>query len=99
MRVEWKIEPNSPMPIYAQLVEEVRRSVAAGHLRPDDQLPTVRQLAVDLQINPNTVARAYADLERAGVIATRQGKGTFVLNPEAAGAGVRDEDRLAEVVK
>jgi GntR family transcriptional regulator len=65
-------------PIYAQLERALRAAIAAGRLRPGDQLPTVRQLAVDLQINANTVARVYAELERADVLETRRGVGSFV---------------------
>lgn len=72
------INPKSPLPIYAQLIAQIRRAIRRGDLKPGDQLPTVRQLAVELRINPNTVARAYAELERDGLIATQQGRGTFV---------------------
>ncbi|MEO8946452.1 MAG: GntR family transcriptional regulator [Gemmatimonadaceae bacterium] len=73
-----QIDPNNPAPIYAQLERGVRTAVAAGWLEPGDQLPTVRQLAVMLRINANTVARAYAALEREGVVETQRGVGTFV---------------------
>jgi GntR family transcriptional regulator len=87
------------MPLYAQVTESVRHAVATGRLRPGEQLPTVRQLAVDLRINPNTVARAYTELERDGVICTRQGRGTFVSDaPSQARAGP-DHRRLAEVAR
>jgi GntR family transcriptional regulator len=72
------IDPRDPTPIYAQLERALRASVASGRLRPGDQLPTVRQLAVDLRVNANTVARVYAELERAGVIETQRGVGSFV---------------------
>ena len=66
------------MPLYAQLERTIRFAVATGKLREGDQLPTVRQLAVDLRINANTVAKVYAELERSGVVETRRGVGTFV---------------------
>src|SRR5262247_2299688 len=72
------IDQRDPTPIYAQLERALRAAVATRRLRPGDQLPTVRQLAVELQVNANTVARVYADLERAGVIETRRGVGSFV---------------------
>jgi GntR family transcriptional regulator len=72
------VDPTDATPIYAQLDRGVRAAIAAGRLRTGDQLPTVRQLAVDLQINANTVARVYGELERAGVIETRRGVGSFV---------------------
>ena len=65
-------------PIYTQLERGLRAAMATGRLRPGDQLPTVRQLAVELKINANTVARVYSELERAGAIETRRGVGSFV---------------------
>ncbi len=64
--------------MYSQLIDQVKRSIAVGALAPGERLPTVKQLAVDLTINPNTVARAYRDLERDGVIETSPGRGSFV---------------------
>lgn len=79
------IDPRDPTPIYAQLDRGLRAAIATGRLRIGDQLPTVRQLAVDLQVNANTVARVYSELERAGVIETRRGVGSFVsATPEQA---------------
>jgi GntR family transcriptional regulator len=72
------IDPRDATPIYAQLERGLRAAIATGRLREGDQLPTVRQLAVDLRVNANTVARVYADLERAGVLETRRGVGSFV---------------------
>ena len=72
------LDPRDATPIYAQLERGLRAAIAAGRLRPGDQLPTVRQLAVDLRVNANTVARVYSDLERAGVLETRRGVGSFV---------------------
>lgn len=80
------IDPENPAPIYAQLERAVRTAVAAGWLEPGDQLPTVRQLAVTLKINANTVARAYAALEREGVVESQRGVGTFI-RPHAHGSG------------
>ena len=72
------IDARDRTPIYAQLDRALRAAIATGRLQAGDQLPTVRQLAVDLRINANTVARVYAELERAGVIETRRGIGSFV---------------------
>jgi len=72
------IDPRDPTPIYAQLDRGLRAAIAAGRLHAGDQLPTVRQLAVDLRVNANTVARVYAELERDGVLETRRGVGSFV---------------------
>lgn len=66
------------MPIYRQIQDQIRYGIAAGLLSPGEQLPTVRALAVDLEVNPNTVIKAYTELERQGVLVTEQGSGTFV---------------------
>ena len=79
------IDTRDRTPIYAQLDRGLRAAIATGRLRPGDQLPTVRQLAVELQVNANTVARVYAELERDGVLETRRGVGSFV-NATAVGA-------------
>src|SRR5437868_5388825 len=73
------VDPKDSTPIYAQLERGLRAAIASGRLNPGEQLPTVRQLAVDLRVNANTVARVYADLEKAGVLETRRGVGSFVL--------------------
>ncbi len=72
------IDPSSGLPIYIQIAQQIKTAVAMGRLQPEEPLPSVRQLAVDLAVNPNTVARAYLDLEIEGVIYKRQGAGTFV---------------------
>jgi GntR family transcriptional regulator len=78
MPVDFLIDPKSGVPFYRQILEQVKFGIAGGELEPGDQLPTVRQLAVDLSVNPNTVVRAYRELEIEGVIETHQGSGTFV---------------------
>ncbi len=72
------INPKDGTPLYRQVIEQVKYLVAAGRLRPGDEMPTVRGLAQELLINPNTVARAYRELEQAGVVCTRQGSGTYI---------------------
>lgn len=73
-----EIDPRDPTPLYAQLDRAIRVAIATGRLKPADQLPTVRQLAVDLRVNANTVAKVYLALEREGVVTTKRGVGTFV---------------------
>ncbi len=73
-----RISPTSEKPVYQQIVEQIEMAVAGGKLLPGDRLPPIRDLAVQLRINPNTVARAYRELERAGVIETRGASGSFV---------------------
>ena len=72
------IDTKDPTPLHAQLERGIRVAIATQRLRPGDQLPTVRQLAVDLRVNANTVARVYLALEREGVLVTRRGVGTFI---------------------
>jgi len=76
--MQFQIATSSRVPIYQQLVQQVRAGVARGELAEDERLPSVRQLSRDLVINPNTVARAYTELERDGVLHTRPGLGVFV---------------------
>jgi GntR family transcriptional regulator len=73
-----RIDIKSGVPFYRQIIEQVKFAIARGDLQTGDQLPTVRQLAVDLSINPNTVIRAYRELEIEGILDTHQGSGTFV---------------------
>jgi GntR family transcriptional regulator len=84
------IDARDRTPIYAQLDRGLRAAIATGRLRPGDQLPTVRQLAVELQVNANTVARVYAELERDGVLETRRGVGSFVSSTPAAARSVTE---------
>jgi GntR family transcriptional regulator len=76
----FSLDLRSGVPVYRQIIDRVTGGIAAGALAPGDQLPTVRQLAVDLSINPNTVIRAYRELEIRGVLETEQGTGTFISN-------------------
>jgi GntR family transcriptional regulator len=85
------IDPSSGLPIYMQIVQQIKTAVAVGRLMPEDPLPSVRQLAVGLKVNPNTVARAYLDLEIEGVIYKRQGHGTFVSTQST---GMSKRERL-----
>lgn len=76
--MDLKIDPDSTVPIYLQIVHAIKHQVATGRLKPGEQLPTVRELATTLRINPNTVARAYDQLDIDNVITTQQGRGTYV---------------------
>jgi GntR family transcriptional regulator len=76
---EFRLDDDSGIPVYLQLRDQILHAIARGVLAGGDQLPTVREVAVALAVNPNTVNRAYAELERAGVLATQRGRGTFVM--------------------
>src|SRR5262245_57931559 len=86
------IDTRDPTPLYAQLDRAIRIAIATGRLVVGDRLPTVRQLAVELRVNANTVAKVYGELERAGVVETRRGVGTFVKDG-ASGASSAERER------
>ncbi|WP_067620246.1 GntR family transcriptional regulator [Alicyclobacillus acidiphilus] len=81
---EWQLDTSSGVPIYVQLKQQIIQKILLGEWQPGHQLPTVRQLAVDVRVNVNTVSRVYAEVEREGFITTQQGKGTFVKKPFSA---------------
>jgi GntR family transcriptional regulator len=87
------IDPRDPTPIYAQLERGLRAAMASGRLRPGDRLPTVRELAVELKVNANTVARVYSELERADVLETRRGVGSFVRATAAKARSPYEHER------
>ena len=80
------IDPQDARPIYVQIVDEVRRARVLGRAQPDDPLPSVRQLASDLRVNPNTVQQAYRELEREGLVYVRRGQGTFIADAPLNGS-------------
>jgi GntR family transcriptional regulator len=91
----FRLDMRSGVPLYRQLIDQVQAAIATQLLVPGDQLPTVRQVAVDLEINPNTVMRAYREMEIRGVLDTQQGTGTFVAE-KAAERDDRDRSRGLE---
>ena len=88
----------SGVPVYRQIIDQVRTGMASGSLLAGDQLPTVRQLAVDLAINPNTVARAYRELELGGLLETHQGTGCFISAQKIKRPDAERERQLAQIV-
>ena len=98
---EFHLDEHTGVPVYRQLIDQVQGAVACGRLKTGDQLPTIRGVAVDLAINPNTVSRSYRDLELLGMLETQQGTGTFVAEQgQPAGRAHRELQlsRLAEEV-
>ena len=91
------IDLHSGVPVYRQLIDQVRGGIASGSLTAGDQLPTVRQLAVDLAINPNTVMRAYRELELGGLLETHQGTGTFIANKKLEKNSAERERQLGQM--
>lgn len=95
-----RIDFRSPTAIYNQIVAQVQNRVLSGQLKPGDQLPTVRQLAAELRVNFNTVARAYRILDDLGLISTQQGRGTYIWEPETAGEPAGDRARaLSQITR
>lgn len=88
------LDPKNPLPLHAQISELLQLRIARGELTPGDRLPTVRQLAVDLRVNSNTVARVYAELERRGVLVTKRGSGSFVADTVSDAPAAARERRL-----
>ena len=95
----FRLDENSGVPVYRQIMDQVRGGIALGALRPGDQLPTVRQLAVDLAINPNTVVRAYRELELGGLLESNQGTGTFIREQQVEGGKQERARQLTQIVR
>lgn len=96
-RFRIQLDLHSGVPVYRQVIDQVRGGIASGALAAGDQLPTVRQLAVDLAINPNTVVRAYRELELGGLLETHQGTGTFISTQKMKKANAERERQLAQI--
>jgi GntR family transcriptional regulator len=92
--MQFQLDFRSGLPIYLQIAEHIRQKVAAGELKAGDQLPTVRQMALDLRVNFNTVARAYRLLDESGLISTQQGRGTYIWEEAAE----QTKNRLREEI-
>jgi len=97
-RFHFRLDAETGVPAYRQIIDQVTAAIARGTLIVGDQLPTVRQLAVDLSINPNTVIRAYRELEIRGVLETQQGTGTFIGQVKAETREGERERRLGQLV-
>src|SRR6202008_5119571 len=95
--VEFALDLRTGVPVYRQLIDQVRAGMASGTLAAGDQLPTVRQLAVDLAINPNTVMRAYRELELAALLETHQGTGTFITHKKVEVKSAERESQLGQL--
>src|SRR6202140_4952330 len=96
-RLEFRLDLRSGVPVYRQIMDQVMGGIAAGSLKAGDQLPTARQLAVDLAINPNTVVRAYRELEIREVLATQQGTGTFITEKKPQANELERRRRVSQL--
>lgn len=95
---QFRLDPHSGVPVYRQIIDQVQAGIASGALTAGDQLPTVRQVAVDLAINPNTVLRGYRELEIRGVLETQQGTGTFISDRKVKRDDVERARQLSQLV-
>jgi GntR family transcriptional regulator len=95
---QFQLDLGSGVPAYRQIIDQIHGAIASGRLATGDQLPTVRQMAVDLAINPNTVVRAYRELEIRGVLTTQQGTGTFIADRQPEDNTEQREKRLDQLV-
>ncbi len=95
--IEFMLDIKSGVPFYRQIVDQIRYGIASKRLLPGEQLPTVRDLAVQLELNPNTVRKAYSELEILGVLDTQQGTGTFVSHKEIEIADIEKERMLGQI--
>lgn len=95
----FKVDPRSSTPIYLQLVQGVKEAMARGVLHPGDRLPTVREVARQLALNPNTIAKAYQLLEQEGLIETRRSRGSYVAAWEERGGFPQERRKLAEMIE
>jgi GntR family transcriptional regulator len=96
--MQFRLDLKSGVPVYRQIIDQVHAARASGGVHPGDRLPTVRQLAVDLSINPNTVMRAYRELELTGALTTHQGTGTFITNARVEQNTAERERKLDQLV-
>ena len=94
----FRLDARSGVPVYRQLIDQVQAGIASGNLVSGNQIPTVRQTAVDLEINPNTVLRAYRELEIRGVLDTQQGTGTFISDRKVPQDGAEHDRQLEQLV-
>jgi GntR family transcriptional regulator len=94
---QWRLEYNSGIPVYRQIINQVCAAVAAGVFKPGDQLPTIRALHERLNVNPNTVAKAYRELELKGIIVSERGSGSFIKAPPPAPAAREKKARLKNI--
>lgn len=96
--ISFNLDTSSGVPFYRQIQDQILAAVATGAVGPGDRLPTVRSLAVDLLVNPNTVARAYKELEIRGVLTTQQGTGTFISRQEVSRDDVERRRQLNQLM-
>jgi GntR family transcriptional regulator len=96
--INFSLDPANAAPIYRQIIQQIEYAILSGRMRPGDRLPTIRSLAVDLKTNPNTIAKAYGELEIRGVLATQVGSGTYISDKKPVMADDSLNRKLKEVL-
>ncbi len=96
--ISFSLDPSNGVPIYRQIIQQVEHAILASRLKPGDRLPTIRSLAVELKINPNTIAKAYGELEIRGILVTQVGSGTYISDKKPAEQDYRKNQRIREIV-
>ena len=96
--ITFSLDPSNGVPIYRQIIQQIEHAILSDRLKPGDKLPTIRSLAVELKINPNTIAKAYGELEIRGILATQVGSGTYISDKKPVEQGDRKNQRIREIV-
>jgi GntR family transcriptional regulator len=94
--VSFSLDPENGVPIYRQIIQQIEYAILSGRMRPGDRLPTIRSLAVDLKTNPNTIAKAYGELEILGILETQVGSGTYISEKKPI---IKQEDSLSRKIR
>ncbi|AEJ20356.1 GntR family transcriptional regulator [Gracilinema caldarium] len=97
-KITFSLDPVSGVPFYRQIIQQVERAILAKHLVPGDRLPTIRSLAIELKINPNTIAKAYSELELRGLVITQVGSGTYISDKEVDLKETERQKRIEECI-
>jgi len=93
--VNFSLDPSNAVPIYRQIIQQIEYAILSGRMKPGDRLPTIRSLSVDLKTNPNTIAKAYSELEIRGILVTQVGSGTYISDKKP----VLDDDSLNKKIR
>lgn len=96
--IEISLDASTGLPFYRQIIRQIENAILSGKLKPGDRLPTIRSLAVELKINPNTIARAYSEMELLGIVTTQVGSGTYVPDLKAPQENGRLSEKIEETV-
>ncbi|MDR1278811.1 MAG: GntR family transcriptional regulator [Treponema sp.] len=96
--IRFSLDPNNGAPIYRQIIQQVEYAILSGRLRPGDRLPTIRSLAIELKTNPNTIARAYGEMEIRGILITQVGSGTYISDKKPVPEADERDRKIREVL-